>query len=141
MYIVGLGWCYMASTQFVDIEHILRVNLRYRIIKMIRYLWSMVMKWGWDFGKEDGSRKAKGDNVLAEYPQTMKLRAEPERFSTHGMTFTIYAANGGHVVEFRSYDPSTDRSASSMHVIPEDQEFSDTISKIVTLECLRGIRR
>ena len=130
----------MASTQFVDIEHILRVNLRYRIIKMIRYLWSMVMKWGWDFGKEDGSR-GKNGNMLAEYPQSMKLRAEPERFSTHGMTFTIYAANGGHVVEFRSYDPSTDRSVSSMHVIPEDQEFSDTISKIVTLECLRGIRR
>jgi hypothetical protein len=140
MYIVGLGWCYMASTQFVDIEHILRVNLRYRIIKMIRYLWSMVMKWGWDFGKEDGSR-GKNGNTLAEYPQSMKLRAEPERFSTHGMTFTIYAANGGHVVEFRSYDPSTDRSFSSMHVIPEGQEFSDTISKIVTLECLRGIRR
>ena len=130
----------MASTQFVDIEHILRVNLRYRIIKMIRYLWSMVMKWGWDFSKEDGSRNKNG-NTLAEYPQTMKLRAEPERFSTHGMTFTIYAANGGHVVEFRSYDPSTDRSFSSMHVIPEDQEFSDTISKIETLECLRGIRR
>jgi hypothetical protein len=140
MYIVGLGWCYMASTQFVDIEHILRVNLRYRIIKMIRYLWSMVMKWGWDFSKEDGSR-GKNGNTLAEYPQSMKLRAEPERFSTHGMTFTIYAANGGHVVEFRSYDPSTDRSFSSMHVIPEGQEFSDTISKIVTLECLRGIRR
>ena len=130
----------MASTQFVDIEHILRINLRYRIIKMIRYLWSMVMKWGWDFSKEDGSR-GKNGNTLAEYPQSMKLRAEPERFSTHGMTFTIYAANGGHVVEFRSYDPSTDRSFSSMHVIPEDQEFSDTISKIVTLECLRGIRR
>ena len=130
----------MASTQFVDIEHILRVNLRYRIIKMIRYLWSMVMKWGWDFSKEDGSR-GKNGNTLAEYPQSMKLRAEPERFSTHGMTFTIYAANGGHVVEFRSYDPSTDRSVSSMHVIPEDQEFSDTISKIVTLECLRGSRR
>jgi len=140
MYIVGLGWCYMASTQFVDIEHILRINLRYRIIKMIRYLWSMIMKWGWDFSKEDGSRGKHG-NTLAEYPQSMKLRAEPERFSTHGMTFTIYAANGGHVVEFRSYDPSTDRSFSSMHVIPEDQEFSDTISKIVTLECLRGIRR
>jgi hypothetical protein len=140
MYIVGLGWCYMASTQFVDIEHILRINLRYRIIKMIRYLWSMVMKWGWDFSKEDGSR-GKNGNTLAEYPQSMKLRAEPERFSTHGMTFTIYAANGGHVVEFRSYDPSTDRSFSSMHVIPEGQEFSDTISKIVTLECLRGIRR
>ncbi len=140
MYIVGLGWCYMASTQFVDIEHILRVNLRYRIIKMIRYLWSMVMKWGWDFGKEDGSR-GKNGNTLAEYPQSMKLRAEPEHFSTHGMTFTVYTANGGHVVEFRSYDPSTDRSVSSMHVIPEDQEFSDTISKIVTLECLRGIRR
>jgi len=140
MYIVGLGWCYMASTQFVDIEHILRINLRYRIIKMIRYLWSMIMKWGWDFSKEDGSR-GKNGNTLAEYPQSMKLRAEPERFSTHGMTFTIYAANGGHVVEFRSYDSSTDRSVSSMHVIPEDQEFSDTISKIVTLECLRGIRR
>jgi hypothetical protein len=140
MYIVGLGWCYMASSQVVDIEHILRINLRYRIIKMIRYLWSMVMKWGWDFSKEDGSR-GKNGNTLAEYPQSMKLRAEPERFSTHGMTFTIYAANGGHVVEFRSYDPSTDRSFSSMHVIPEGQEFSDTISKIVTLECLRGIRR
>ena len=137
---MGLGWCYMASTQFVDIEHILRINLRYRIMEMIRYLWNMVMKWGWDFSKEDGSR-GKNGNTPAEYPQTMKLRAEPERFSTHGMTFTIYAANGGHVVEFRSYDPSTDRSVSSMHVIPEDQEFSDTISKIVTLECLRGIRR
>jgi hypothetical protein len=54
------------------------------------------------------------------------------------MTFTIYSAVGGKVVEFRRYDRRTDRSDHTVYVIPGDEDFGTRISKIATLESLKN---
>lgn len=52
--------------------------------------------------------------------------------------FTVYSAVGGKVVEFRRYDRRADRSDTIMYVIGNDQDFGERISKIATMESLKG---
>ena len=54
------------------------------------------------------------------------------------MTFNIYRANGGTIVELRKYDNRKDHWDNNLHVIPDGEDFSDSLSKIVTLETLRS---
>ena len=53
------------------------------------------------------------------------------------LSFKIYNAIGGKVVEFSRYDRRTDRHDHSIYVIGKDDDFGDKISKIATLETLK----
>jgi hypothetical protein len=71
--------------------------------------------------------------------QTAAQTSDRDKFiNANGITFTVYPATGGHIVEFRSYDSTMDRLTTRLHVIPEGEEFAQRIAETVTLECLRG---
>lgn len=53
------------------------------------------------------------------------------------LTFTVYNAIGGKVVEFRRYDRRTDRSDHSVYVIGKDEDFGAKIAKISMLEVMK----
>lgn len=52
------------------------------------------------------------------------------------ITFKVYGARGGKIVEASHYDPKTDRSESTLHIIHDDADFAQTLSGIVTVEYL-----
>ena len=53
------------------------------------------------------------------------------------LRFTIYNAHGGKVVEVRTYDEKRDHWITSLHVIESDEDFGDSIGKIVFTESLK----
>ena len=55
----------------------------------------------------------------------------------HGMNFTIYPANGGHILEYSYNDPKTDRHTSSLHIITADQNMGEVIGHAITFEMLK----
>ena len=59
------------------------------------------------------------------------LRSEPV------LTFTIYNAIGGKLVEFRYHDRKNDRVSTQMYIIGKDEDFGDKIARIATLETLK----
>lgn len=59
------------------------------------------------------------------------------QLESHGMRLQIYRASGGFVVETCSYDRRNDRNNNSMHVITEDQDLGEALSKIVMMEALK----
>ena len=59
------------------------------------------------------------------------LRSEPV------LTFTIYNAIGGKLVEFRYHDRKNDRVSTQMYIIGKDEDFGEKIAKIATLETLK----
>jgi len=59
------------------------------------------------------------------------LRSEPV------LTFTIYNAIGGKLVEFRYHDRKNDRISTQMYIIGKDEDFGEKIAKIATLETLK----
>lgn len=62
----------------------------------------------------------------------------PSNFSTIGMDFTVYRANGGTIIQTSMYDKKTDRSNTSLHIITDDKELGDEIAKIITYERLKN---
>ena len=57
--------------------------------------------------------------------------------SSDGMNIRVWSATGGHIVEFRKYDIQKDRNDNKMYIIPADQNFSESLTKIISLEMLR----
>jgi hypothetical protein len=59
------------------------------------------------------------------------LNSEPLRLN-------VFRANGGTIVETNSYDRKTDRNSTQLHIITHDIDLGQGISKIITMESLRG---
>lgn len=57
---------------------------------------------------------------------------------TNGMNFTVYRANGGHVIETRVYDKHRDRNNTGLHIITDDKDLGEEIGRIITFEHLRN---
>ena len=57
--------------------------------------------------------------------------------SANGMQFTVYPANGGHVLEYQYYDQKTDRHTASLHLITADQNMGEVIGQAITFEMLK----
>jgi hypothetical protein len=61
---------------------------------------------------------------------------------SHGLTLSIYGADGGTVLEFRHYDHNKDRSDYSLHVISQSENFEERVAHAITMEMMRkGIGR
>lgn len=78
------------------------------------------------------------DSNQTDESESQGLYVEADRLSTEGLRLQIYKAQGGYVVETRSYDRKTDRNNSTMHVITEESDLGDSLGKIVMMEALRG---
>lgn len=53
------------------------------------------------------------------------------------INFTVYSATGGKIVETIKYDSRAGREQVNRYVISEDADFSESLSKIVTMDYLR----
>lgn len=56
----------------------------------------------------------------------------------NGMNFSLYKANGGYIVEYRVYDEVNDKNDNKLHIITNDEQMSERIGQIITLELLRS---
>ena len=65
------------------------------------------------------------------------IKTDHPTLNADGMTICVYGATGGHILEFRRYDRHKDRNDNKMYVIPVEQNFTESFSKIVSMEMLR----
>jgi hypothetical protein len=70
-------------------------------------------------------------NPIVGARDSHELDGEPIRFN-------IFRANGGTVVQTHMYDRQKDRSFQQLHIVGHDQDLGESLSKIVTMESLRG---
>lgn len=69
-----------------------------------------------------------------EVTQSVGARA----IDVEGLSFNVMSAQGGTVVQIRSYDRRTDRNNNITHVIPDGEDISTAIGHIVSMELLRS---
>jgi hypothetical protein len=57
----------------------------------------------------------------------------------HSQSFrlSVYGASGGTIIETTKYDRKTDENRHSLHVVTDDKDLGEELSKIITMEQLR----
>jgi len=55
----------------------------------------------------------------------------------HAVNFTIHKASGGYVVESTFYDEKRDQHNRSLHIITNQEDFSEELGKAVFMEMLK----
>jgi hypothetical protein len=95
---------------------------------MIRWLWSRMMKWGWDFNhdlREKGVVYALGskddDGIELSDP----------------VTFRIQTVLGGTLIETSYYHRKSEDRRSKIYVVGPEENLADSVGKIVTMELLQ----
>jgi hypothetical protein len=83
---------------------------------------------------ESPKRGRRGSNKLSV---TSTRRVEHNYDDESVITFKIYGANGGKIVETSRYDDKKDNESIRRYVIGEDADLTESLSKIVTLEYMR----
>ena len=66
------------------------------------------------------------------------LRINEDSLNSQPLNLKIYRAQGGTIVETSSYDRKTDRHQNQLHIITNDTDLGEGLSKIITMESLRG---
>jgi hypothetical protein len=56
----------------------------------------------------------------------------------HRMSFTVYRANGGMMVEYNRYDDRKDQHYCELHIVHPDENLGAALAKIVTFESLKS---
>jgi hypothetical protein len=95
---------------------------------MIRWVWSRMMRWGWDFNhdlREDNPVYALG----SENDDSIEL-SDP-------VTFRIQTVLGGTLIETGYYHRKSEERRSKIYVVGPEENLADSVGKIVTMELLQ----
>jgi hypothetical protein len=68
---------------------------------------------------------------------TSSRRVEHNYDDESVITFKVYGANGGKIIEAARYDEKRDTEGIRRYVISEDADLADSLAKIVTVEYMR----
>lgn len=72
-----------------------------------------------------------------DMPVSLSKKSSNSLNSNHKLNFSVYKAQGGHIVEFHHYNHTTDRHNESLHIIRDDEDFAKELGNIVFMECLQ----
>ena len=67
-----------------------------------------------------------------------RLVENPELSTEAPMRLMVHKASGGLVIETRVYDGVKERSHQRLHIVTPEQDLGQSISRIITMESLRG---
>ena len=102
---------------------------------MINWFKKKVISWvreDWDSASKPSNRGQRGLEG-----NTIGTVAPSSRLQQNGMNFTLYSASGGYIMEYNTYNHTTDTRYNALHIIPSDQELGQGIAHIITLEMLK----
>ena len=97
---------------------------------MIRWLWSRMMKWGWDFNRNLRD-DARGRDSIAV------VESSPDVCMDKALRFNLLPARGGSVLEIRTHDTRNHEWDTVTHVIPDGADVAKAVGDIVAMELLR----
>jgi hypothetical protein len=101
------------------------------------------MKWfdRWLYGKVkdmwDNSSKYSTGAKLGRVEGASALIESDNQVEVDGIQFKVMAANGGVIVQTRTFNPKIDRNIYNTHIIPDGEDIAERVGQIVSLELLR----
>lgn len=94
--------------------------LKRRVIKWVREDWDAQ----YEKNREEG---------IALSPREFDPRPEDDPI----LTFRIFGAANGQILEFKRYDKKADRNHNSTYIVEKDKDLGEYINKCLSLEMLK----
>ena len=106
---------------------------------MIRWVWSPVMKWGWDFSRDlrDNDELVPLARIRGKYDIVGLVDDNSGIDLNNPITFRVQAVSGGTLVETRWYDSKQDENERKLHIVTDEENLAEAIGRIVTMELLK----
>ena len=126
---------FMSKDCLKKLEHL-------KIVKVVKmFLDKLILRWA----ERIHTRQINSMDLIEEATPkrgrrlsgTSTRRVEHNYDDESVITFKVYGANGGKIVETSRYDDKRDTEGIRRYVISEDDDLAGSLSKIVTLEYLR----
>jgi hypothetical protein len=86
-------------------------------------------KWLRNWLNQSDGRIEKASNMSVSVRESETLSGEPLRIN-------VYSANGGMIVETRTYDRQKDRNNTNLYIVNEGEDLGNELSKILTMASL-----
>ena len=96
---------------------------------MIRYIWSRMMKWGWDYSRDLHTDDFNEHSICISDNSSIDM--------DKAIRLSVLPAKGGCVLETRTFDKKTHDWTTEAHIIPDGDDVAHRIGQIVALELLR----
>ena len=97
----------------------------------MKWLRKKIIQWV----REDWEEERKKNGEKGILVSSRDVESSPENDPI--LTFRIYSANNGQILEFRRYDRKNDRSDNSTYIIEKDRDIGEYINKCLSLELLK----
>lgn len=88
---------------------------------MIRWLWSRMMKWGWDFGRDR--------DITVSRDRT--FMGEPV------VRISVYSAMNGRILEMVKPNDMNHVNETKLMLVPEGENLSDTVTMMLLAEGMK----
>jgi hypothetical protein len=77
--------------------------------------------------------------LMNDHEEVLSYAEDCESLELQSNSFrlNIYGASGGTIIETTKYDRKSDENRHSLHVVTEDKDLGEELSKIITMEQLR----
>lgn len=92
--------------------------LKRKVIEWVREDW------------EEERKKASVDNCVS-------IRDEHRPEEDPVLTFRIYSATNGQIIDFRRWDKKADRNYNSTYIVEKDKDLGEYVNKCLSLEMLK----
>jgi hypothetical protein len=76
------------------------------------------------------------DSDEADYA-SISVDSDGPSLDSNSFRLKVYGASGGTIIETTKYDRKSDENRHSLHVVTEDKDLGEELSKIITMEQLR----
>jgi hypothetical protein len=77
------------------------------------------------------------DNDTDYSGNLISVDSEGPNIQSQGFRLNVYSASGGTIIETTKYDRKSDENRHSLHVVTDDKDLGEQLSKIITMEQLR----
>jgi hypothetical protein len=109
---------------------------------MIRSLWAKIVAWGWDYSyelTEDRTKPARigRNSVSVSFDDCDIAESDPGINLPDPIRFRVQQVSGGTVIETKYYDHKKDEERVKLHIVTPEENLSESIGKIVTMELLQ----
>ena len=68
---------------------------------------------------------------------SISVDSDGPSLDSNSFRLKVYGASGGTIIETTKYDRKSDENRHSLHVVTEDKDLGEELSKIITMEQLR----